>query len=63
LICGHYQHSGCPILRVFCEGWESQMPRAKWVSSRVHSKIKRTRSIAAHPCKKRKDGAPSMGMV
>jgi hypothetical protein len=22
-----------------------------------------TRSIAAHPCKKRKDGAPSVGMV
>ena len=27
------------------------------------TKSNRTRSIAAHPCKKRKDGAPSVGMV
>jgi len=29
----------------------------------VRNKINSTRSIAAHPCKKRKDGAPSAGMV
>ena len=27
------------------------------------TKSNSTRGIAAHPCKKRKDGAPSVGMV
>jgi hypothetical protein len=53
---------GCPVLRVFCEGRESEMltPRG---FDHVSTKTNSTRSIAAHPCKKRKDGAPSVGMV
>jgi hypothetical protein len=54
--------AGCPVLRVLGEGRESEMPRQAF--DRVSTtKSNRTRSNAAHPCKERKDGAPSAGMV
>jgi hypothetical protein len=39
------------------------MPAASGFDHASHNKSNSTRSIAAHPCKKRKDGAPSVGMV
>jgi hypothetical protein len=54
---------GAPFLRVFCEGRESEMPAASRSDHVSTTKSNSTRSIAAHPCKKRKDGAPSVGMV
>jgi len=54
---------GAVFLHVFCEGRESEMPapsRFDHVSTRRSNS---TRSTAAHPCKERKDGAPSVGLV
>ena len=52
-----------PYRRVFCEGRESEMPAPSGFDHVSTTKSNSTRSIAAHPCKKRKDGAPSVGMV
>ena len=54
---------GAPFLRVFCEGRESEMPAPGGFDHVPTTKSDSTRSIATHPCKKRKDGAPSVGMV
>ena len=47
----------------FGEGRESEMPAPSGFDHVSTTKSNSTRSIAAHPCKKRKDGAPSVGMV
>ena len=54
---------GCPVLRVLCEGRESEMLAPRGFDHVSETKSNSTSSIAAHPCKKRKDGAPSVGMV
>jgi hypothetical protein len=54
---------GCPVLHVFCEGRESEMPPPNGFDHWVPNKIDSTRSNTTHPCKKRKDGAPSVEMV
>ncbi len=54
---------GCPFFRVFCEARESEMPAPCGFDHVSTTKSNSTRSIAAHPCKKRKDGAPSVRMV
>jgi hypothetical protein len=51
-LAGTIKMAGTPFLRVFL--------RRAGVG---HNKSNSARSIAAHPCKKRKDGAPSVGMV
>ena len=54
---------GAPFLRVFGEGRESEMPAPSGFDHLSPTKSNSTRSIAAHPCEKRKDGAASVGMV
>jgi hypothetical protein len=54
---------GVPFLRVSCEGREAEMPAPGGFDHVPTTKSNGTRSIAAHPCKKRKDGAPSVGTV
>jgi hypothetical protein len=54
---------GCPVLRVFCEGRELGMPATRGFDRVSTAKSNSTRIIAAHPCKKRKDGAPLVGMM
>jgi hypothetical protein len=54
---------GAPFLRVFCEGWESEMPAPSGFDNVPTTKSNGARSIAAHPCKERKGGAPSVEMV
>jgi hypothetical protein len=51
------------FLRGFCEGRESEMLAPSGFGRVSTTKPNSTRSIAAHPCKKRKDGAPSVGIV
>ncbi len=52
-----------PFLRVFCEGQESEIQAPSGFDHVSTTKSNSTRSIAAHPCKERKDGAPSVGMM
>ena len=54
---------GCPGLRVLCEERESEMQAPSGVDHVSTAKSNSACSIAAHPCKKRKDGAPSVGTV
>jgi len=49
---------GVPLLRVFCEGRESETPAPSGFDHVSTTKSNSARSIAAHPCKERKDGAP-----
>ena len=51
-----------PTLRVLVEVWESGMP-VSLDCSRHSSKSKSTYSIDTHPCRKRKDAAPSVETV
>jgi hypothetical protein len=62
-LAGDTKTVGAPFLRVFCEGRESGMPAPSGFHHVPTTKSNSTRSIAAHPCEKRKDGAPSVGMV
>ena len=57
----HRQHNGCPVLRVLREGRESRTLAALCpMQAAWRDKPNSTGSIAAHPCKKRKDGAPTV---
>ena len=70
-LAGITNTSGVPRLRVFCEeralsgaeGAGVGNAGAKWVDHVSTTKSNSTRSVAAHSCKKRKDRAPSVGMV
>jgi hypothetical protein len=50
-------NTGCPVLRVLCEGWESGCWRKFVDHAAVYHKSSSTGSIASHPYKERKDGA------
>ena len=58
LTCG----VGAPLLRSL-QGREVGNACASGFDHFIRTKSRSTCSIAAHPCKKRKDGAPSAGMV
>jgi hypothetical protein len=58
-LAGITKTTGCPVLRVLGEGRESEMPAPSWFDRVSTTKSNRTRSNAADPCKKRKQGAPS----
>jgi hypothetical protein len=69
-ICGRVAHTfdlasftnrgGCPVLRGFCEGRESGMPaQVCWSTSGSKNQIAHA-ALLTHPCKERKDGAPSV---
>jgi len=78
-LAGITNTAGAPFLRVFCEepplslskGRESEVPVPSGFDLVSTTKSNSERSIATHPfgklragsCKKRKDGAPSVGMV
>jgi len=53
---------GCPVLRVLVLG-EGRAPRTHTQRGFCRTDKSCAGSIATHPCKKRKDGAPSVGMV
>ena len=50
----------CPVLRVLCEGWESGCWRKFVDHAAVYHKSSSTGSIASHPYKECKDGAPTL---
>ena len=54
---------GAPLFAYFAKGGNRRCPH-KWVFRTERcNQSNSARSIAAHPCKKRKDGAPSVEMV
>jgi hypothetical protein len=63
-LAGITGEAGAPSFAYFfCEGRESEMPAPNGFDHVSTTKSNSTRSIASHPCKKRKDGAPSVEMV
>ena len=63
-LAGITSEAGAPSFAYFfCEGRESEMPAPSGFDHVSTTKSNGTRSIASHPCKKRKDGAPSVEMV
>jgi hypothetical protein len=63
LILRAYQHSECPVPSRFLRRTESEMPPPSGFDHASTTKSNSTRSIAVHPCKKCKDGAPSVGTL
>jgi hypothetical protein len=57
--CRSHHRCGCPVLRVGEKGGYDDGIH----NGRCRTDKSCAGSIAAHPCKKRKDGAPSVGMV
>ena len=57
--CRSYHRCGCPVLRVGEKGGYDDGIH----NGRCRTDKSCAGSIAAHPCKKRKDGAPCVGMV
>jgi hypothetical protein len=50
---------GCPILRVFCEGWEFEMLTPNdFLDQESTTKLMDTCTIATHPCKNARMGHP-----
>jgi len=62
-LAGIANTAGCPVPSRFLRRRESEMPAPSGFDHVSTTKSNSTRSIAAHPCRKRKDGAPSVGMV
>jgi hypothetical protein len=71
ILCVFTNTVGAAFLRVFCEepalggadARESEMPARGGFDHISKAKSNGTRSISAFPCKKSKNGAPSVGMV
>ncbi len=59
-LAGISRTMGCPVLRVFCEG---RVPRQHTQPGLCRTDKSCVGSIAAHPCKERKDRAPSVGVL
>jgi hypothetical protein len=57
--CRSHHRCGCPVLRIGEKGGYDDGIH----NGRCRTDKSCAGSIAAHPCKKRKDGAPSVGMM